>query len=96
MFPHPYTIGLHLTFLSPLGPYCRALFQNPPDRSICDQNPAQTLFSTPNVRLAGLLFILNKAAQPFVFNRYNPGRKGGRSVDVTLAEEDTLITGNDE
>ena len=45
------------------------------------------MFGTPNVRLGGLLFILEKAGKPFHFNRYNPGKKGGRSVEVEVVQD---------
>jgi hypothetical protein len=44
------------------------------------------MFGTPNVRLRNLLFVLVKVGKPFHFNRYNPGKKGGRSIEVEGVE----------
>lgn len=34
------------------GQYCSALFQNPPDTSVCKKKPKENLFGTANVDLS--------------------------------------------
>ncbi|GAM36644.1 hypothetical protein TCE0_018r05888 [Talaromyces pinophilus] len=74
---------------TPFGQYCSALHANPPDMSICGNEPKQTLFGTAGVNIADFAYqIVRSGVVPFAFMHVagvNKGKvtKRDRDFDVS-------------
>jgi hypothetical protein len=76
-----------------MGQYCTALFANPPDTSVCDRNPAQTLFGTGGINLANFVWqVVKSGATPYAFMHMagpNKGKITKRSEDFEMLARET-------
>lgn len=77
--------SLRLTSNRPLGLYCTALFADPPDTTVCNTEPKQTMFTTPGINLADFAYQVVKIATPFVFTHAAGSQKGQKRSEVVEA-----------
>lgn len=78
------------------GPYCTALFRNPPDFTLCQNTKLRsTLWGVKNLILANLVYsVVKSGKQPFTFIHAAGASKGTkRSADPVL---EPLLGGADD
>ncbi|KAL9065204.1 MAG: hypothetical protein Q9157_007554 [Trypethelium eluteriae] len=86
----------HISFTgAPFGTYCTALFQTPPDTSVCGKQPKEELFSSEGVNIADYAYQLTKDVRPYQFMHIagsNKGQKRSESLESSATDADDVTT----
>ncbi|KAI1138391.1 hypothetical protein F5Y05DRAFT_413012 [Hypoxylon sp. FL0543] len=81
-----YNQWFRITFTEPWGKYCTALFSQPPDFSVCDNNEQTTLFGTAGVILANFVYYVVRSQRPYFFRHAAGPKRNQRSLEIEAVE----------